>query len=330
VRYQGEEKREQFMANQVVKREQFVVKQRAGAHTADQVRLARDFLMDSVVSEVAACKVFGYLPHWDDEPPECVPPEHVEFAHSVRAAQEVFSDLTHETVVWDEEFEHPISYRGGLLERSLSPSEWIPTYGHVELFSPEAARYGDHLVRDERPSVKVKWDEMPENLDFHEGFAQQLDLSSDYMSNDKVLKPLFNSDILEELGEIVCQDTTDMTYNLELHSNILEVHISSRDNEPGEIFNERVWNEHILSDLEGQDDLLQDQTMCADYLSDEKIKLTDTLDQNEVFEDILCQATLKHANISHNLELYGSYRTGKAEDLGGSNAISVKEELTTT
>jgi hypothetical protein len=113
-------------------------------------------------------------------------------------------------VVWDEEFEHPISYRGGLLEQlteggqsmgskditmevSLSPSEWIPTDGHVELFSPEAARYGDHLVWDGRPSAKVKWDEMPENLDVHEGFAQQLDLSSDYMSNDKVLKPLFNS-----------------------------------------------------------------------------------------------------------------------------------------
>jgi hypothetical protein len=29
VRYQGEEKREQFMVNQVVKREQFLVKQRA-------------------------------------------------------------------------------------------------------------------------------------------------------------------------------------------------------------------------------------------------------------------------------------------------------------
>jgi hypothetical protein len=115
VRYQGEEKREQFMVNQVVKREQFVVKQRAGAHTVDQVRLARDFHMDPVVSEVGACKVFDDLPHWDDEPPECVPPEHVEFAHAVRAAQEVFSDLTHETVVWDEEFEHPISYRGGAI-----------------------------------------------------------------------------------------------------------------------------------------------------------------------------------------------------------------------
>jgi hypothetical protein len=62
-------------------------------------------------------------------------------------------------------------------------------------------------------------------------------------------------------------------------------------------------------------------------LSDEKIELTNTLDQNEVFDDILCQAKLKHANIADNPKLYGSYRTGKADDLGGSDAGSVPEEL---
>jgi hypothetical protein len=87
--------------------------QQVEAHSIE-VRRA-DLCMDSWVPEMGAHKLFDGLPHWDDEPPECVPLEHVEFADSVRAAQEVFSDLTHETVVWDEEFEHPIRYIMGAI-----------------------------------------------------------------------------------------------------------------------------------------------------------------------------------------------------------------------
>jgi hypothetical protein len=141
-----------------------------------------------------------------------VPLEHVEFADSVRAAQEVFSDLTHETVVWDEEFEHPISYRGGLLEQlaeggqfmgseeitmevSLSPPKLIPGDGSSALFSPEVARYADQLVLDEMPSAKVVWDDvMSGDCGLWHGLLEELQ-QCDHYSVDERTKPVIKHDV---------------------------------------------------------------------------------------------------------------------------------------